>query len=199
MSDLNENVYKVLLLGDSSVGKTCFLMKYTDEAFQETHMATIGLDYRLKSMKLKNGKTVKIQIWDTAGQDRFRSITKNYYKGSHGIILIYDITNPITFENITHWVSQVREEASKNVVIYLIGNKIDLEDEQRKVSTEEGEKLAEKLGLPFNETSAFDGTNINETFDDIVERIDKAFGDIPMTQKQNKIFKPIKAKKKCCK
>ena len=198
MSDLNENVYKVLLLGDSSVGKTCFLMKYTDEAFQETHMATIGLDYRLKSMKLKNGKTVKIQIWDTAGQDRFRSITKNYYKGSHGIILIYDITNPITFENITHWVSQVREEASKNVVIYLIGNKIDLEEE-RKVSTEEGEKLAEKLGLPFNETSAFDGTNINETFDDIVERIDKAFGDIPITPKQNKIFKPIKAKKKCCK
>ena len=198
MSELNESVYKVLLLGDSSVGKTCFLMKYTDEAFQETHMATIGLDYRLKSMKLKNGKTVKIQIWDTAGQDRFRSITKNYYKGSHGIILIYDITNPITFENITHWVSQVREEASKNVVIYLIGNKIDLEEE-RKVSTEEGEKLAEKLGLPFNETSAFDGTNINETFDDIVERIDKAFGDIPIAPKQNKIFKPIKAKKKCCK
>ena len=198
MSELNESVYKVLLLGDSSVGKTCFLMKYTDEAFQETHMATIGLDYRLKSMKLKNGKTVKIQIWDTAGQDRFRSITKNYYKGSHGIILIYDITNPITFENITHWVSQVREEASKNVVIYLIGNKIDLEEE-RKVSTEEGEKLAEKLGLPFNETSAFDGTNINETFDDIVERIDKAFGEIPITPKQNKIFKPIKAKKKCCK
>ena len=198
MSELNESVYKVLLLGDSSVGKTCFLMKYTDEAFQETHMATIGLDYRLKSMKLKNGKTVKIQIWDTAGQDRFRSITKNYYKGSHGIILIYDITNPITFENITHWVSQVREEASKNVVIYLIGNKIDLEEE-RKVSTEEGEKLAEKLGLPFNETSAFDGTNINETFDDIVERIDKAFGDIPITPKQNKIFKPIKAKKTCCK
>ena len=198
MSELNESVYKVLLLGDSSVGKTCFLMKYTDEAFQETHMATIGLDYRLKSMKLKNGKTVKIQIWDTAGQDRFRSITKNYYKGSHGIILIYDITNPITFENITHWVSQVREEASKNVVIYLIGNKIDLEEE-RKVSTEEGEKLAEKLGLPFNETSALEGTNINETFDDIVERIDKAFGEIPVTTKQNKIFKPIKAKKKCCK
>ena len=198
MSDLNENVYKVLLLGDSTVGKTCFLMKYTDEAFQETHMATIGLDYRLKSMKLKNGKTVKIQIWDTAGQDRFRSITKNYYKGSHGIILIYDITNPITFENITHWVSQVREEASQNVVIYLIGNKIDLSNE-RNVSTEEGKELAEKLGLPFNETSAFDGTNINETFDDIVERIDKAFGEIPITPKQNKIFKPIKAKKKCCK
>ena len=100
-------------------------------------------------MKLKNGKTVKIQIWDTAGQDKFRAITKNYYKGSHGIILIYDITNPKTFQNITDWVSQVREEASNNVVIYLIGNKIDLSNE-RNVSTEEGKELAEKLGLPFN-------------------------------------------------
>ena len=194
MSDLNENVYKVLLLGDSSVGKTCFLMKYTDEAFQETHMATIGLDYRLKSMKLKNGKTVKIQIWDTAGQDRFRAITKNYYKGSHGIILIYDITNPKTFQNITDWVSQVREEASHNVVIYLIGNKIDLSNE-RNVSTEEGKELAEKLGLPFNEASALDGTNINETFDDMVERIDKVFGNIPQHQNKEKYVNLLRIKK----
>ena len=178
MSVLNENVYKILLLGDSAVCKTCFLMKYTDKTFQEEHMTTIGFDYRIKSMKLKNGKTVKIQIWDTVGQDKFRAITKNYYKGSHGIILIYDITNPKTFQNITDWVSQVREEASHNVVIYLIGNKIDLSNE-RNVSTEEGKELAEKLGLPFNEASALDGTNINEIFDDIVERIHKVFGNIP--------------------
>ena len=95
MSD--ECVYKVLLLGDTTVGKTCFLMKYTDKTFQDIHMATIGLDYRLKTMKLKNGKNIKLQIWDTAGQDRFRAITKNYYKGSHGIILIYDVTNLQTF------------------------------------------------------------------------------------------------------
>ena len=144
MSDLNENVYKLLLLGDSTVGKTCFLIKYTDQSFQDIHMATIGLDYRVKTMKLKNNKEVKIQIWDTAGQDRFRAITKNYYKGSHGIILIYDITNRRTFENVQQWISQIREETSQNVVIYLIGNKIDMKEERR-VSTEEGKKLADEL------------------------------------------------------
>ena len=196
MSDLNENVYKLLLLGDSTVGKTCFLIKYTDQSFQDIHMATIGLDYRVKTMKLKNNKEVKIQIWDTAGQDRFRSITKNYYKGSHGIILIYDITNRRTFENVQKWISQIREETSQNVVIYLIGNKIDMKEE-RKVSTEEGKKLADELGLPFMETSAKEGININEVFDDIVERVDKVFGNIPTATKKNKIYKPKNSK--CCK
>ena len=196
MSDLNENVYKLLLLGDSTVGKTCFLIKYTDQSFQDIHMATIGLDYRVKTMKLKNNKEVKIQIWDTAGQDRFRSITKNYYKGSHGIILIYDITNRRTFENVQKWISQIREETSQNVVIYLIGNKIDMKEE-RKVSTEEGKKLADELGLPFMETSAKEGININEVFDDIVERVDKVFGNMPTAPKKNKVYKPKNGK--CCK
>ena len=116
--DGEECVYKILLLGDSSVGKSCFLVRYCDETFQNTHLVTIGLDYRLKSMKLKSGKNIKLQIWDTAGQDRFRAITKNYFKGSHGIILIYDVTNRQTFENIKSWILQIREEASKNVIIY---------------------------------------------------------------------------------
>ena len=196
MSDLNENVYKLLLLGDSTVGKTCFLIKYTDQSFQDIHMATIGLDYRVKTMKLKNNKEVKIQIWDTAGQDRFRSITKNYYKGSHGIILIYDITNRRTFENVQKWISQIREETSQNVVIYLIGNKIDMKEE-RKVSAEEGKKLADELGLPFMETSAKEGININEVFDDIVEKVDKVFGNMPTAPKKNKVYKPKDSK--CCK
>ena len=89
----DECIYKTLILGDTTVGKTCFLLKYTDKTFQEAHLATIGLDYRLKTMKLKNGKEIKLQIWDTAGQDRFRAITRNYYKGSHGILLLYDVTN----------------------------------------------------------------------------------------------------------
>ena len=191
MSD--ECVYKVLLLGDTTVGKTCFLMKYTDKTFQDIHMATIGLDYRLKTMKLKNGKNIKLQIWDTAGQDRFRAITKNYYKGSHGIILIYDVTNLQTFENVKTWVNQIREEASPNVVIYIAANKIDMEEE-RKVPKEDGEKLAEELGFPFVETSAKSGININETLEDLVERIDKVYGNVQ--QKPTKIYK---AKgKKCC-
>ncbi len=192
---IDECVYKVLLLGDSTVGKTCFLMKYTDKTFQDIHMATIGLDYRLKSMKLKSGKNIKLQIWDTAGQDRFRAITKNYYKGSHGIILIYDVTNVQTFENVKQWVSQIREEASANVIIYIAGNKIDMEEE-RKVNKEEGEKLAEELGFPFVETSAKSGININETFEDLVERIDKIYGNSPQKVTRNNLYK---AKyKKCC-
>ena len=190
-----ETVYKVLLLGDTTVGKTCFLMKYTDKTFQDIHMATIGLDYRLKTMKLKSGKDIKLQIWDTAGQDRFRAITKNYYKGSHGIILIYDVTNLQTFENVKTWVNQIREETTTNVVIYIAANKIDMETE-RKVTKQEGESLAQELGFPFMETSAKSGININETFEDLVERIDKVFGNIPQKPNKNKLYK---AKgKKCC-
>ena len=191
----DEYVYKDLLLGDTTVGKTCFLMKYTDKTFQDIHMATIGLDYRLKSMKLKSGKNIKLQIWDTAGQDRFRAITKNYYKGSHGIILIYDVTNVQTFENVKQWVSQIREEASANVIIYIAGNKIDMEEE-RKVNKEEGEKLAEELGFPFVETSAKSGININETFEDLVERIDKIYGNSPQKVTRNNLYKA--KDKKCC-
>jgi len=190
----DETVYKVLLLGDTTVGKTCFLMKYTDKTFQDIHMATIGLDYRLKTMKLKSGKDIKLQIWDTAGQDRFRAITKNYYKGSHGIILIYDVTNLQTFENVKNWVSQIREEAANNVVIYIAANKIDMEAE-RKVSQKEGESLAQELGFPFMETSAKSGININETFEDLVERIDKVYGNIPQKPNKNKLYK---AKKRTC-
>ena len=191
----DECVYKVLLLGDTTVGKTCFLMKYTDKTFQDIHMATIGLDYRLKSMKLKSGKNIKLQIWDTAGQDRFRAITKNYYKGSHGIILIYDVTNIQTFENVKSWVNQIREEASTNVIIYIAANKIDIEEE-RKVTKEEGEKLAQELGFPFMETSAKSGININETFDDLVERIDKVYGNAPQKPSKNKLYKA--KSRKCC-
>ena len=192
MSD--ECVYKVLLLGDSTVGKTCFLMKYTDKTFQDIHMSTIGLDYRLKAMKLKSGKKIKLQIWDTAGQDRFRAITKNYYKGSHGIILIYDVTSIQTYENIKTWVSQIREEASSNVVIYIVGNKIDMEEE-RKVSKEEGKNLADELGFPFAETSAKTGINVNETFEDLVERVDKIYGN--MTQNKKNLSFQAKGRK-CC-
>ena len=187
-------VYKVLLLGDSTVGKTCVLLKYTDKIFQETHMMTIGLDYRLKVMQLQSGKEVKLQIWDTAGQDRFRSITKNYYKGSHGIILIYDVTSLKTFENVKSWVSQIHEEISDKVVIYLVANKIDMDD-SRKVTKEEGKKLAEELDVPFVETSAKTGENIDYIFSDISERIDKVFGNIQRVA-HNKTYKA--PGKKCC-
>ena len=196
MSD--DTVYKVLLLGDSSVGKTCVLLRYCDKTFQEAHLSTIGLDYRLKTMTLENGKNIKLQIWDTAGQDRFRAITKNYYKGANGIILIYDVTNLQTYENVKNWINQIREEANPNVVIYLAGNKVDVNEELRVVKTEEGQKIADEYNLTFYETSAKSGININEIFEDLVKKVDEIYSklEVPKKQIKNKLY--TGKKKGCC-
>jgi len=192
-------VYKSLLLGDSTVGKTCLLLRYCNKTFQEAHFSTIGLDYRLKKMTLRNGKNIKLQIWDTAGQDRFRTITKNYYKGANGIILIYDVTNHQTYENVKHWILQIREEANPNVVIFLVANKIDVENEKRVVTTSEGKTIAEELKLPFFETSAKEGINVDEIFENFVENIDEVYSklEVPKTDEVNKIYVG-KKKKSCC-
>ena len=176
MSGESHYVYKVLLLGDSTVGKTCFLMRFTENTFQEIHMSTIGLDYRFKKMPVDDGKEATVQIWDTAGQDRFRAITKNYYKGAHGIILIYDVTNQKTFENVRNWVTQIRENASEKAIIYIVGNKID--DKQNKVVTkEDGEKMAKEFDLKFFEASAKEDINIAPTFEALVKDIYKVNGN----------------------
>jgi len=183
----------------STVGKTCFLLRYCDKTFQDAHLSTIGLDYRLKSMTLKNKKNIKLQIWDTAGQDRFRAITKNYYKGANGIILIYDVTNLQTFENVKNWITQIREEANKNVVIFLAGNKADLPEESRAVQKEDGQKMAEEYNIPFQETSAKEGINVNETFQELVEKIDEVFSklEIPKAEQKNILFNGKKKKSWC--
>ena len=195
MSDNNssDSVYKILLLGDSTVGKTCFLMRYTDNTFQEIHMSTIGLDYKLKNVQLDDGKMVKIQIWDTAGQDRFRSITKNYYKGAHGIILIYDITNKKSFENVRTWINQIKEEVSEKVSIILVGNKID-DEEHRVVATEDGEKIAKELGLMFFECSAKSGVNIDSTFNELVKKTVENYSKVS----KGETLKNKKGGKKIC-
>ena len=183
-------IYKVLLLGDSSVGKTCFLLRYCDKTFQDVHLSTISLDYRLKSMTLNSGKKVKLQIWDTAGQDRFRAITKNYYKGANGIILIYDVTNSQSYENVKNWIFQIKEEANPNVIIYLVGNKIDVEDIERAVQTDDGQKIADEYKLKFYEASAKTGINVNQIFEDLVEKIDEVYSKIeePKTATKNKLY-----------
>ena len=196
MSD--DCVYKVLLLGDSTVGKTCFLLRYCDKTFQEAHLSTIGLDYRLKSMTLQSGKNIKLQIWDTAGQDRFRAITKNYYKGANGIILIYDVTNRQSYENVKNWITQIREEANPNVVIYLAGNKVDVSEEEKVVKTEEGKKIAEEFNLPLYETSAKNGVNINRIFEELVEKVDEIYSklELPKIDQKKKII--YGETKRCC-
>ena len=190
-----ECIYKILLLGYDSTGKTCFLSRYINRIYNESFLTTIGFDYKVKSKILKNGKNIKLQIWDTAGKDRFRAMSKNFYKGSHGMILIYDVTSRETFENIKKWVSIIREEADQNVIIYLVANKIDME-EKRKVKKEEGEKLAKELGLPFMETSAKSGINVNEIFEDLFERIYKTYGDNSKSAIKLPLYK-AKSKENC--
>ena len=187
-------LYKILLLGDSTVGKTCFLLRYTDDTFLDLHMATIGLDYRLKTMILDDQKMVKVQLWDTAGQDKFRAITRNYYKGARGIILIYDVTNIKSYENIKKQINEIKEEISENITIVLIGNKIDNEN-QRKISKEQGEKLANDYNVTFFETSAKTGQGINESVFYLVQKIVE---NDPELKKRGKNLKIKNKKKSCC-
>ena len=172
-----EFVFKILLLGDSEVGKSCFLMRYSDNVFVENYITTIGLDYKLKNVKLDSGKTIKVQLWDTAGQDKYRTIAKNYFKGSHGILLLYDITKQSSFNNIREWIQDIREEVSPKAIIFLIGNKIDLAD-QRKISKEKGIELAEEYKLPFFEASAKSGENVDEVFKALYKKISEVYGDL---------------------
>lgn len=193
-----ECVYKVLLLGDSIVGKTCILMRFTEGTFPEIHMSTVGLDYRVKQMTLENGQSAKVCIWDTAGQERFRAITKNYYKGAHGIMLIYDVTRQETFLNVRNWLTQIKENASDKATIFLIGNKCDDVD-GRQVSTEEGSKVADDYKITFIETSAKKDINIASTFEQLVKEIYQKVGTLE--PKQVQVTTQIgqdKKEKRCC-
>ena len=163
--------YKLLMLGDSMVGKTCFLMRYTKNTFQDVHLSTIGMDFSNKEVTLENGKIVNIQIWDTAGQERLRSLCKNLYKKANGIILMFDVTNKSSFDNIKNWVSQIKQEASEKVCVILVGNKIDDVD-KREISKEEGEKTADEFGLNYFETSAKTGENVESSYYALIKKID---------------------------
>ena len=194
-----EFLYKILILGDSSVGKTCFLTRYADNTFQDVHMSTIGIDYKLKNVQMENGKIVKLQIWDTAGQDRFRSITKNYYKGANGIIVIFSVTDKRSFGNVKNWIHQIKAEVDEKVTIILVANKVD-DEENREVTIEDGEELAHNFGLNFFECSAKTGANIISTFNELVKKmveINEKLGgkDEKLKLKQNKIGGN---KKPCC-
>ncbi|OUC49627.1 Ras family protein [Trichinella nativa] len=133
-------LFKLLLIGDSGVGKTCLLFRFAEDSFNNTFISTIGIDFKIRTIEL-DGKKIKLQIWDTAGQERFRTITNAYYRGAMGILLVYEITNEKSFENIKNWVRNIEEHASANVEKIILGNKCDMED-KRQVSRERGAQEA---------------------------------------------------------
>ena len=156
-------IFKYIIVGESSVGKSCLLLQFIDNRFKDSHDLTIGVDFGSKTIKLDDGTNVKVQIWDTAGQESFRSITKSYYRGSICALLVYDITRRSTFDNLARWLEDLRDVAYNKMVVLLIGNKDDLKAD-REVSTEEGEQFARKHNLLFFETSAKTGHNIEAAF-----------------------------------
>ena len=168
-SNSYELLYKIIIIGDTCVGKSNILSRYLKDEFREDSKSTVGVELGTKFLKVKEVGT-KIQIWDTAGQERYKSITSSYYKGSHGCFIVYDITNEASFENVDKWYQQAQKEASKDVSIILVGNKCDLE-EQRKVSKEKGEEKAKQFNIPFFETSALSKIKIDDIFIEMVNNI----------------------------
>ncbi|EMP27244.1 Ras-related protein Rab-8B [Chelonia mydas] len=160
MAKTYDYLFKLLLIGDSGVGKTCLLFRFSEDAFNTTFISTIGIDFKIRTIEL-DGKKIKLQIWDTAGQERFRTITTAYYRGAMGIMLVYDITNEKSFDNIKNWIRNIEEHASSDVERMILGNKCDM-NEKRQVSKEKGEKLAIDYGIKFLETSAKSSINVEE-------------------------------------
>jgi len=155
-------LFKILLIGNSGVGKSSLLLRFSDDTFTGNFMPTIGVDFKIRTLEV-DGKTIKLQIWDTAGQERFKTITSSYYKGAHGIIVVYDVTDKDSYKNIDTWMNEIEKHASDNVSRILCGNKSDLED-SRQVSTDEGKELADTYNIRFIESSAKDNANVEEAF-----------------------------------
>ena len=162
-------VMKLLIIGDSCVGKSCLLLRFTDGNFTPSFISTIGIDFRVRTIPIGDVK-IKAQIWDTAGQERFRTITTAYYRGAQGILLVYDVTNKTTFNNVVNWIRQLKSHASENVTIILVGNKCDLTD-NREVTYNEGKEKADSYNCKFFETSAKTGFSVEDTFMELMKTV----------------------------
>lgn len=155
-------VFKYIIIGDSGVGKSCLLLQFTDKRFEPLHDLTIGVEFGARMVSIDN-KNIKLQIWDTAGQESFRSITRSYYRGACGALLVYDVTRRETFGHLQSWLEDAKANSNTAITIMLIGNKSDL-DAKRQVSFKEGEDFAKANGLVFMETSAKTAQNVDEAF-----------------------------------
>jgi Ras-related protein Rab-11A len=196
-------LFKLILIGDSCVGKSNILLKYLKNQFNENSKTTIGVEFGTKNIIINN-KRIKIQIWDTAGQERYRSITSAYYKGAKGALIVYDITRKNTFDNIDKWITDLKLNGDKNICIIILGNKSDLID-KREINKNDGIKKAEMYKTAFLETSALNGDNISKAFDELIEQIVINNKNIFQDDNENEIDKGVNLNdeknnnnKKCC-
>ena len=171
MSSEPTNTFKILTIGESGVGKTCILRRFVENKFLKSHLATIGIDFRTKIIHVY-GRDVKLKIWDTAGQERYHNITNQIYKGADGIILVYDVNDEVSFTKIKDWIEQITSNISQDELsLVLLGNKSDIEE--RIISKERGQEMAEYLKVKYYETSALNGTGIDEAFEGLTKEIMK--------------------------
>ena len=167
--DREDYKLKIVIVGDSGVGKTNLIRRFVTNEFKLNSKATVGVELSSKSYKI-NDKIFKIEMWDTAGQERYKSMTAAYYKGAKGALIVYDTTNAQSFENVDKWLTEIKEKSSKDIKLIIIGNKVDLKD-SKAVSTDQALSRAKELGVPMMETSALDATNVKEAFYDLLKEM----------------------------
>ena len=198
--------FKIILVGDIAVGKTSFIGRYISNSFSNEYKSTVGAESRRKVIQYDNNTKVELMIWDTAGEERYRAMTKNYFKDAHGAIVVFDLTNSESFEKLSHWTDFIKDCSPSNVVINLVGNKCDQIDE-RLVSNEEAQAFAIKNNISYFEASASDGSNVSIVFEDLTDKMVSANKEKINTDeeheehKKTKLLntKKTKKKKKCCK
>jgi Ras-related protein Rab-8A len=164
-----DHLVKLLLIGDSGVGKSCLLLRYCDDAFAESFISTIGIDFKVRTVEI-GGKRVRAQIWDTAGQERFQNILPAYYRNAHGIALVFDVTDEKSFDNVSHWIESIDRHSQSSIELILIANKTDMSAE-RVISTEQATELAKKYSVPLFETSAKSNANVAVAIETLIKSI----------------------------
>jgi small GTP-binding protein len=192
---------KIMIIGESKIGKTSLISRYCNNQFYGAYLSTIGIDFQIKNLILNN-KNIRLQIWDTAGEERYRNIAKNYFQSSDGFVIVYDISNSETFEKLDYWIEQIKTNSQESSKMILFGNKSDIED-SRQVSKEEGKEYAIKYNLNFFEVSAKEGTNVKEGFECFVKEILNSFSPNENYKKRKSklLSVPIELPKKkssCC-
>eukprot|EP00803_Ostreobium_quekettii_P004562 evm.model.scf_1827.6 EVM.evm.TU.scf_1827.6 scf_1827:28562-31705(-) len=181
-------LFKLLLIGDSGVGKSCLLLRFADDTYTESYISTIGVDFKIRTVELES-KVIKLQIWDTAGQERFRTITSSYYRGAHGIIVVYDVTDQDSFNNVKTWLNEIDRYASENVNKLLVGNKSDL-TAKKVVDYQTAKAFADELGIPFLETSAKNASNVEQAFMTMAQEIKNRMASQPVVNRPGSTVKP---------